>query len=74
MTITPTPIPMDDVPVQFQNYMFQMFRQMFNALKQIQIPFTHVTCYEVLVGTIVVSAVAGAIALMYGKGGSTKHE
>ena len=72
---TPTPIPMDNVPTEFQNYIFQMFIHIFQGLKNIEIPFTSVTVYDVLLGTIAVSAVTLALKLMYGKGGeSTHHE
>lgn len=71
---TPTPIPMDEVPVEFQNYLFQMFISIFNGLKNIEIPFTPVTVYDVLLGTIAASAVVLALKLMYGKGGSSEHE
>lgn len=75
MNITPTPIPIENVPQEFQNYLFDMFVHMFKGLKNIQIPFTSVTVYEVIVGMIAVSAVTLALKLMYGKGGeSTKHE
>lgn len=75
MTITPTPIPMDNVPVEFQNYLFQMFIHMFQGMKNIEIPFTSVTVYDVFLGVIAASAITLAIKLMYGKGGeSTKHE
>lgn len=75
MTITPTPIPMDNVPPEFQNYMFQMFIHIFQGLKNIEIPFTSVTVYDVLLGVIAASAVTLALKLMYGKGGeSTRHE
>lgn len=75
MTITPTPIPMDNVPVAFQNYLFQMFIHIFQGMKNIEIPFTSVTVYDVFLGVIAASAITLAIKLMYGKGGeSTKHE
>lgn len=75
MTITPTPIPMENVPVEFQNYLFQMFIHMFQGLKNIEIPFTSVTVYDVFLGVIAASAVTLALKLMYGKGGeSTRHE
>lgn len=72
--MTPTPIPMDNVPEGFQNYLFQFFRGLFNALKQIEIPFTSVNCYQVLVGTLAAGAAMAAIALMYGKGGKRDRE
>lgn len=72
--ITPTPIPIDDVPAEFQSYVFDMFNHMFLALKQVQIPFTHVNLFEVLVGTIAVSAITLSVKLMYGKGGSHTRE
>lgn len=73
--ITPTPIPMDDVPAEFQNYLFQMFIHIFNGLKNVIIPFTHVSVYEVILGTIAVSAVTLSLKLMYGKGGDySKHD
>lgn len=71
MTITPTPIPIDAIPADFRNHLFDMFTHMFMALKQIEIPFTHVNCFQVLVGTIAVSAVTLALKLMYGKGGGS---
>lgn len=75
MTITPTPIPIDSAPIAFQNYLFQMFIHIFQGLKNIEIPFTSVTVYDVLLGTIAASAVVLSLKLMYGKGGeSTKHE
>lgn len=75
MNITPTPIPMDNVPVEFQNYLFQMFIHMFQGLKNIEIPFTSVTVYDVLLGVIATSAIVLSLKLMYGKGGGyTKHE
>lgn len=74
ITLTPTPIPMDDVPVQFQNYMFHFFHGLLKALQQIEIPFTHVNCYQVLLGTLAVSAISLAIALIYGKGGARDRE
>lgn len=71
---SPTPIPMDNVPVEFQNYMFQMFIRIFKALKQIEIPFTSVTVYDVLLGFIAASVVTLALKLMYGKGGNSKDD
>lgn len=68
---SPTPIPIDDIPQEFREHLFDMFTHMFLALKQIVIPFTHVTLFQVLVGTIAVSAVTLALKLMYGKGGGS---
>lgn len=67
--ITPTPIPIDDLPDEFGQYIMVFFSSLFNALKQIHIPFTHVNLYEVFIGTIVVSASIISVKLMYGKGG-----
>lgn len=72
---TPTPIPIDGVPELFQNYMFHFFARIIYALKQIEIPFTHVTVFEVVIGSIAISSITLALKLMYGKGGEfTKHE
>lgn len=67
--VTPTPIPIDGVPAEFKEHMFYMFIQMFAALKKVIIPFTHVSLYEVLLGTIAVSCVTLTLKLMFGKGG-----
>ena len=70
--ITPTPIPIDDLPEEFGQYTMGFFSSLFNALKQIQIPFTHATLYEVFIATIVVSACIISVKLIYGKGGGGK--
>ena len=72
--MTPTPIPIDGVPQEFKSHMFDFFTQIIRALKQIQIPFTSVSVFDITLGTIIVSAVTGAIWLMYGKGGERNHE
>lgn len=73
---TPTPIPIDDMPPEFQGYVVGFFRQLFDALRQVEIPFTHVTAYDVFIGTFVAGFVITGIAVYFGfKGGnSTKHE
>lgn len=73
--ITPTPIPIDELPEEFGEYTVGFFTSIFNALKQIEIPFTPANMYDVFIGTIVVSACIVSVKLMYGKGGGGRtHE
>ena len=75
MNPTPTPIPIDGVPQEFKQYMFDFFTDIILRMKNIIIPFTSVSIFDITLGTIIVSAVTGAIWLMYGKGGDSKsHE
>lgn len=76
-TITPSPIPINNMPPEFAGHMINLFKGIFNALKQIEIPFTSVNCYQVLIGTLIFYGVYKGWKLIFGinsDGGSTKHE
>lgn len=74
MTVTPTPIPMDNLPEGFNDYVFGFFKDIIRFFRNCPIPFTHVTLWEFMIWTIIMVAVIKSIKLMYGKGDSTKHE
>ena len=74
MTITPTPIPIDNLPEGFKQYVFGFFQNIIRFFRNCPIPFTHVTLWDFLIWSIIMAAVIKAIKLMYGKGDSTKHE
>ena len=75
MTIaTPTPIPIDNLPSGFREYVYGFFQDIINGMKVCEIPFTHATLWDFVIWTIVLAATIKAIKLMYGKGDSTKHE
>ena len=77
LTATPSPtrIPIDDLPQEFGDYMFDFFDSLFDAMRSVIIPFTHISVYDAFIGTIVVGCIFYGVALIYGKGGdSTKHE
>lgn len=71
---TPTPIPIDNLPTGFREYVYGFFEGIINAFKLIEIPFTHATVWDFLIWTIVLAAAIKAIKLMYGKGDTSKHE
>ena len=71
---TPTPIPLDNLPEPFKNYVFSMFRHIINGFKGANIPFTHVTIWDYVVWVAIAAAAIKAWKLMYGKGDSSKHE
>ena len=74
MSVTPTPIPIDELPDDFGGYLFDFFKGIIGVFKAVPIPFTSVTAWDVFIGCILVSAIAVGIRLVYGKGGSTTHE
>lgn len=74
-SVTPTPIPLDNLPEPFGTYVNQTFKMIIAGLKGWQIPFTHVTMWQFIIFCIALAAAKKALNLMYGKGGeSTKHE
>lgn len=73
-TITPTPIPIDNVPEPFRTHLYGFFQGIINAMKAVQIPFTHATIWDFVMWSIIVAAIIKAAKLMYGKGDTSKHE
>ena len=76
-TITPSPIPINNMPSEFAGYTVNFFKGLFNALRQIEIPFTSVNCYQVLIGTLILCIVYKGWKFIFGinsNGGTTKHE
>lgn len=72
--VTPTPIPLDNLPEPFKTHIFDMFRHIIQSFKGAPIPFTHVTIWDYIVWVAIAAAAIKAFKLMYGKGESTKHE
>lgn len=74
MNITPTPIPIDNLPEPFRTHMYGFFQGIINSMKAVAIPFTHATIWDFVIWTIAVAAAIKAIKLIYGKGDTTKRE
>lgn len=74
MTITPTPIPIDNLPEPFRTHMYGFFQGIINSMKAVSIPFTHATVWDFVVWTIAVAVAIKAMKLIYGKGDTTKRE
>lgn len=72
--VTPTPIPIDDLPPEFASYLYGFFQNIINGFKSVVIPFTHATIWDFLIWSIVLAAAIKAIKLMYGKGDASHHE
>lgn len=74
MNITPTPIPINNIPEPFRGKLFGMFQHIIDGLKGFAIPFTRFTMWDYIIWLIVAAAAIKAFKLMYGKGDSTHHE
>lgn len=68
--ITPTPIPIDDLPPEFGSYLFGVFKHIVQGLKNCIIPFTHASLWDYVMWCIVVAAIIKSVKLIYGKGES----
>lgn len=71
--VTPTPIPIDDLPPEFGEQLYGVFRHIVGGLKQFIIPFTHASVWDYIMWCIVVTAIVKSIKLIYGKGDSSSH-
>lgn len=73
-TPTPTPIYIDNLPQEFAGHMYTFIYDLFLMLRQIEIPFTHVNCFQVFVGSIALAATFYGLSLIYGRGKGRDHE
>lgn len=76
MNPTPTPFIIDNMPTEFGTNVINMFQHIIQGMKNCIIPFTHITWYQWVIGTIILAIIVKGIKIIYGTsgGGSTKHE
>lgn len=62
-----------NLPTTFAGYVGDFFKGLFTFLRNVIIPFSTVSLFDIFIGTIALGAIGKAISYFY-KGDSTQHE